>query len=385
MATVSATATGTVPVHEMVVIHKIFRREFLRLAELVLRCPPGHVRRAAGVSEHADFLMAALHHHHETEDDLLWPLLLERARPQADLVKRMGRQHEAVADRLAHVRNGLAGWRSAPDEASGRAVSAAIADLTEQLVEHLDEEERSILPIAAAHLTLPEWQRIGEQSFAKFSTGQKLTALGLLLDAATPEEAASFLAGLPWPIRVVWALSGRRQYRRYVARVDGRFDPTLRRWMRRANRVAVALYRRTGGRIGGSVKGNPVMLLTVAGRRTGLPRTVPVGFVPHAGGFVVAGTAGGSPVEPQWFGNLRAAAAAEIQIGGVRRPVSCRVVGDEERDRLWRDVVVVKAPIFAPYEARCGRPVPLAVLTPASGDTDDDPGATSGATGAGER
>ncbi len=370
MVTLSATTTGAVPVHEMVVIHKIFRREFLRLAKLVLRCPPGHVRRAAGVSEHADFLMAALHYHHETEDNLLWPLLLERARPQADLVKRMERQHEAVAERLAHVRDGLADWRSAPDGASGRAVSAAVADLTERLVEHLNDEERLILPIAAAHLTLAEWQRIGEQSFAKFSPAQKLIALGLLIDAAAPEEAVSFLAGLPWPIRAVWALSGRRRYRRYVARVDGRFDPTLRRWMRRANRVAVALYRRTGGWIGGSAKGAPVMLLTVAGRRTGLPRTVPVGFVPHAGGFVVAGTAGGSPIEPQWFGNVRAATTAEIQIGAVRQAVSCRVAGDEERDRLWRDVVVVKAPIFARYEARCGRPVPLAVLTPAPSDAD---------------
>jgi deazaflavin-dependent oxidoreductase (nitroreductase family) len=234
-------------------------------------------------------------------------------------------------------------------------------------VEHLDDEESEILPLVSIHITVAEWQEIGERSFAKFSNAEKLTALGLMLDVATPEEAASFLAGLPRPIRLLWRVVGRRRYVRQLGRVEGRFNPALRRWMRRANHVAVALYRASHGRIGGSAKGIPVLLLTVPGRRTGIPRTVPVGYVRHEGSYVVAGTAGGSIIEPQWFGNLRAADRVELEIGTTHQGARCRIVGDTERDRVWRDVVLPQAPALGAYEKRCARPIPLAVLTPDPG------------------
>jgi deazaflavin-dependent oxidoreductase (nitroreductase family) len=368
MATLSTHRNDAVPVHEMVVIHRIFRREFARLAGLVRRCPGGHVGWAGSIGEHADFIIAALHYHHSTEDELLWPLLMERAQLQAGLVHRMEVQHLAVARCLDRAQELLAGWRAAPTAPSGQAAADALGELSGTLAGHLDDEESHILPLVSQHITVAEWQQIGEQSFAKFSNAEKLLALGLMLDVATPEEAASFLAGLPWPIQMMWRLAGRRRYTRYAGRVEGRFNPALRRWMRRANRVAVALYRVSGGRIGGTVKGCPVLLLTVPGRTTGIPRTVPVGYVRHDGGYLVAGTAGGSTVEPQWFGNLRAAQRVALQIGGTHQQASCRIVGDEERDRLWPDVVVAQAPIFGPYEKRCARPIPLAALTPDTRD-----------------
>lgn len=364
MAALDTPPDDIVPVHEMVVIHRIFRQEFARVARLARRCPDAHVGWASSIAEHADFVMAALHHHHSTEDELLWPLLLERARPHADLVHRMEGQHEAVAAGLERARGRLASWRVRPTAESGQEVADCIDELSAALVEHLDDEELHILPIVSHHLTPAEWEEIGERSFAKFSNAEKLIALGLMLDVATPEEATSFLAGLPPPIRLIWILSGRRRYSRYIGRVEGRFNPALHRWMRRANRVAVALYRSSRGRIGGRAKGIPVLLLTVPGRRTGLPRTVPVGYLRHEGGFLVAGTAGGSTVEPQWFGNLRAATRVRLEFGGAAVSAGCRTIEGDERDRLWRDVVLPQAPVFGTYEKRCARPIPLAVLTP---------------------
>lgn len=64
--------------------------------------------------------------------------------------------------------------------------------------------------------------------------------------------------------------------------------------MKVANPVASALYRASGGRIGGAVRGTPVLLLTVAGRRSGTPHTVPVGFFEHDGGLLVVGSYNGS-------------------------------------------------------------------------------------------
>ncbi len=364
MATLSTPGTDAVPVHEMVVLHRIFRTEFRRLARLLRRCPDGHTAWAAAIGEHADFVATGLHYHHATEDELVWPLVLERSRPDAELLHRMERQHQDVAACLSSVRTLLADWRTAPTADAGRAAADAVDALSAALAEHLDDEETHILPLLSRHLTLAEWQRVGEKAFAKFTDAQKMLALGLLFEVATPEEAASFLAGLPRPVLLIWRLVGRRRYARYVTRLEGRFNPTLRRWMSRANRVGVALYRASRGRIGGRAKGIPVLLLTAPGHVTGMPRTVPLAYVRHDGGYLVAATAGGSTIEPQWFANVRAAQHVEVQVGDARVPASCRVLGAEERERLWRDVVLAQAPAFGTYEKRCARPVPLAVLTP---------------------
>src|SRR2546430_932678 len=75
------------------------------------------------------------------------------------------------------------------------------------------------------------------------------------------------------------------------------------------------LYRASGGRVMGKVRGVPVLLLTVAGRKTGAAHTTPVAYFEDNGRFVVTGSAGGSPSDPQWFQNLRHADRAVIEVG----------------------------------------------------------------------
>ena len=130
------------------------------------------------------------------------------------------------------------------------------------------------------------------------------------------------------------------------------------------NSVAVSLYRMTGGKLGGSVGGGKVMLLTVRGRNTGVERTVPVSYVEHDSGYVVAGSNGGRPVDPQWFRNLRAADEATIEIGRDRATVRPTELTGTERDEIWRNVFVARMPFFAKYEAKTTRTIPLAVLRP---------------------
>ena len=143
-------------------------------------------------------------------------------------------------------------------------------------------------------------------------------------------------------------------------------NPVVRRLARGANAAAVALYRWSGGRIGGTAAGRiPVLLLTVAGRTSGLPRTTPVSYFAHDGAYLVVGSGGGSRAEPQWMRNLRAAPRAHVQVKAEQHDVAVRMAEGEERDRLWRDVVVQRAPAFARYETKSGRTMPIAVLTPA--------------------
>lgn len=136
---------------------------------------------------------------------------------------------------------------------------------------------------------------------------------------------------------------------------------SLTRW---SNRFGVWLYRRSRGRLGGPGKGAVIALVTVPGRRTGVPRTVAVGLHRYGAELLAVGTGNGSAHEPDWFRNLRASARADVQIGSDHLGVEVRVTDDEERDRLWRDVVLAQAPWRAKYQRKSGRVIPVAVLSP---------------------
>ena len=135
--------------------------------------------------------------------------------------------------------------------------------------------------------------------------------------------------------------------------------------MRAGNGLAVFVYRRSGGRIGGTARGGTrVLLLTVAGRNSGTPHTTPIGYFEDQGRYVVAGTAGGSKQDPQWIRNLRAASRAHVELGPRHLDVDVHVASGAERDRLWREIVLAREPSFAAYEDKSGRVIPVAVLTP---------------------
>ncbi len=121
------------------------------------------------------------------------------------------------------------------------------------------------------------------------------------------------------------------------------------------NAIGVWIHRTFKGRLDSGSKDVHVLMLTVPGRRTGLPRSTMVRYLDHDGGYLVWGTGSGSRTDPDWFRNLREAGEAQVEIGthGVR--VQPEVLGGAERDRVWRDVVLAQVPGVARYEAKAGR------------------------------
>ena len=101
-------------IRDMLVVHRIFRREFPLLAEIVPRASNGDAQRAVHVARHIGFCLDSLHNHHSAEDEYLWPKLLERARPHAELVRRMEAQHEELAGCVEQARQLTGHWQAAP-------------------------------------------------------------------------------------------------------------------------------------------------------------------------------------------------------------------------------------------------------------------------------
>lgn len=135
----------------------------------------------------------------------------------------------------------------------------------------------------------------------------------------------------------------------------------------RSTRLHVALYRRSGGRLGNHVPGWPearILLLDHTGAKSGIHRTSPVIFREDGHAVAVVASKAGLPSNPAWFHNLRANPDTTIQIGRELRPVHARVADDEERARLWPRFVSI-FPAYDSYERNAaGRTIPIVILEP---------------------
>ena len=113
----------------------------------------------------------------------------------------------------------------------------------------------------------------------------------------------------------------------------------------------------------GPLAGDPLLLMTSMGARTGEPRRALLTFSRDGDAYVVAGTAGGSPTEPSWLHNLRA--NPEVTVEAENRVFRARAsrAGGADRDQLWEEHVVA-LPKFAPYPEQSGRVIPMVRLAP---------------------
>ena len=60
------------------------------------------------------------------------------------------------------------------------------------------------------------------------------------------------------------------------------------------------LYRWSGGKLGGTMMGFPLLLLTTTGRKSGKVSTVPLGRFDQPGGYVIVASNGGQSKHPGW-------------------------------------------------------------------------------------
>ena len=103
--------------------------------------------------------------------------------------------------------------------------------------------------------------------------------------------------------------------------------------------------------------------LITRGRHSGKARRATLYGWPDGDALVIVGSAGGRARHPAWVHNLRAAADAEVQDGEQQRTVHAREVQGTERDRLWQ-MVTRAFPLYATYQRRTSRTLPLFVLDP---------------------
>ncbi len=140
------------------------------------------------------------------------------------------------------------------------------------------------------------------------------------------------------------------------------YIPSTAAWVR----DQVELYEGSGGTAGTTLldTGMPVIIVTNHGNRTGAIRKTPLMRVKDGNNYVLIGSQGGAPKNPQWVYNLRADASVEIRDETEVYAMRAREVDDpEERERLW-DLAVAAYPPYVDYQDRTTRRIPVFLAEP---------------------
>ena len=127
------------------------------------------------------------------------------------------------------------------------------------------------------------------------------------------------------------------------------------------NRQIIEEFRSNGGKVGGSFKGAPLLLLTTTGAKSGIVRTTPVMYLPDGKRIVIFVSKAGAPTNPAWYHNLIANPKATIEVGTETFEVTAVEVQGEECDQLYAKQASLY-PGFAEYEAKTTRKIPVIVL-----------------------
>jgi deazaflavin-dependent oxidoreductase (nitroreductase family) len=124
----------------------------------------------------------------------------------------------------------------------------------------------------------------------------------------------------------------------------------------------VERYQATGGAEGFEWKnGTTILLLTTTGRKSGKRYTSPLIFREHDGGYVIVASKGGAPDAPDWFKNLEADPAVEVQVKDDAFAARARVAGPDEKPELWKLMAEVW-PDYDEYQKKTDREIPVVVL-----------------------
>ena len=128
------------------------------------------------------------------------------------------------------------------------------------------------------------------------------------------------------------------------------------------NTAIVEEFRANGGVVGGPFEGGTLLLLHTVGAKSGQPRLSPLAYLTVDQKMLIVGSYAGAPKAPAWVHNLRANPRAHIEVGTDAYDVDVRELPDDDRAATYARIIDV-APVFAEYQAKTSRAIPLFELT----------------------
>ena len=124
-------------------------------------------------------------------------------------------------------------------------------------------------------------------------------------------------------------------------------------------------YIATAGEDDGWDGPRPILILYTTGRRSGQTRRNPLLFFDHDGHRYLIASNGGADADPLWLGNLVADSRVHVRVMAEVYEATARVANTPIRNVVW-PALVEQYPMFADYQQRTSREIPLIELVPTS-------------------
>jgi len=129
------------------------------------------------------------------------------------------------------------------------------------------------------------------------------------------------------------------------------------------NAPIIEEFRANHGKVGGFFEGATLLILHTKGRISGRPQAVVLNHLQEGDRFIVYGTKGGAPTDPDWVVNVRADPSPTVETGTDTIPVRAVEITGAERDELYAKQVE-RRPIFGTYPSKTTRTIPVIALEP---------------------
>ena len=121
-------------------------------------------------------------------------------------------------------------------------------------------------------------------------------------------------------------------------------------------------FRANGGQCAGALAGNPMVLLTTTGARSGQPRVSPLTYTTDGDRWVLIASKAGADHHPAWYHNIVAHPEVTLEVGSERFAARAEVVTGDERERLFAERIAVM-PRFGRYRELTDREIPVVVIS----------------------
>ncbi len=128
--------------------------------------------------------------------------------------------------------------------------------------------------------------------------------------------------------------------------------------MREFNQGVIVEYRANGGKLSGRLANSSLILLTTTGAKSGLERTVPLGYVRDGERLVTIAANAGAVAHPDWYHNLLAQPLVTVELGRERFQARASIAEGAERERLASLV-----PYLPAQQQKTSREIPVVILT----------------------
>src|SRR4051794_24275610 len=143
--------------------------------------------------------------------------------------------------------------------------------------------------------------------------------------------------------------------------LTGTYVPSKQQWVR----DQVEEFEASDGARANTLRdtGDPIVVITSVGAKSGNLRKNPVMRVERDGKYVAIASKGGADDQPEWYFNFVANPEVDLQDGAVKKTYTVRVLeGDERTD--WWDFAVSTWATYASYQEKTERQIPVFLLEP---------------------